>query len=308
MEEVVGIVERHFGIALVRVKEDEWRSLSGCPQCGDGGKGHNSDRFRLLLNGPSNPRVWCRKCGYIAFVDALDSARPLSEEDKMKLRMAAIERRQEEQQRQMDALQRMLTCQDHLLYHNNTMNGEGLEYWWEEGIQTAQVQEYMLGYCHDCPTARGNASHTIPYLTGGKLYDIRHRLDVADDRGRYRRHVAGLPHMLFHGDGLYANSDDILILEGEKKGIVVGAETGLNYVAVPGANGFVNSWAKRFDRFKGVYVAFDPDATKAAADVARLFGHRGLVVSLPVKADEFFVRCGGTKKDFMGYLAQARGA
>jgi len=141
MEEAVGIVERHFGIALVRVKDDEWRSISGCPQCGDGGKGHNSDRFRLLLNGPSNPRVWCRKCGYIAFVDALDSARPLSEEDKMKLRMAAIERRQEEQQRQMDALQRMLTCQDHLLYHKNTMNGEGLEYWWEEGIQTAQVRQ-----------------------------------------------------------------------------------------------------------------------------------------------------------------------
>lgn len=306
--DAVGLVERHFGRRMVRVSGSEYYSPDGCPWCG--GKPGKSDRFRLFLTGNSaGPRVWCRRCGKVAFVDALDSVTELTDEEKNELRLAAIEARQEEQDRRVSTLEKMHECRDHIGYHENTIpNGHGLDYWLAEGITVPLIEKWKLGYCVSCPTASFSPSFTIPYMARGQLWDIRHRLESPNGSGRYRRHMAGLPHLLFNGDGLYRDTDDIYIVEGEKKGIVLEDRTGSNFVAVPGASGFKKAWASKFDRFKNIYVLYDPDATDKAAEVASWFGDRGRIIYLPLKADDFFVRAGASKRDFERFVSIARPA
>ena len=308
MNDAVMIVESHFGIKMIQVGSDEYRSLNGCPWCGDGGKGKSSDRFRLFVNGATaGPRVWCRKCGRAAFVDALDGVGQITKEELEVLRLAAEERKRVEKEKQKSALAHMASCRDHLLYHANLVDKkQGAAYWAKEGIGEAAIREYKLGYCPQCPTAPYSASFTIPVMAGGVLYDIRHRLESPNGEGKYRRHIAGLPHMLFHMDALKSPANNIVIVEGEKKGIVLESFTGLNYVSTMGMCSFKQAWVPRFDVFKTVYVVLDPGAEKQAVEIAGWFNGRGRVVNLPVKADDFFVSFGGTKSGFMDYLAQAR--
>ena len=43
-----------------------------------------------------------------------------------------------------------------------------------------------------------------------------------------------------------------------------------------------------------------------AMDIVTLFGRQGRLVSLPVKADDFFTIYDGTKRDFVSYINDAR--
>ena len=72
-----------------------------------------------------------------------------------------------------------------------------------------------------------------------------------------------------------------------------------------GKGGFPPGWAARFAGLRTVYVALDPDAQDEAHKVAGLFKGRGHVVTLPVKADDFFVM-GGKPQEFREYMRQAR--
>ena len=221
--------------------------------------------------------------------------------------MAALEREQIAIKERLTALEQMHTCQDHEHYHKLlTHEGMGFDYWTSEGMNPATISKYMLGYCPSCPTAPAHASYTIPVMYQGQLYNIRHRLANPPNGGKYRPHMAGLPVMIFNADDLSAESDSILILEGEKKSMVVGQETDLPNIATMGMQAFKPAWARRLDRFQTVYVCYDPDATAKAREVARYFGTRGRVVKLPFKADDFFVRWKGTAADFQFYISTAR--
>ncbi len=95
-------VERHFNITLQQVSATEWRSLNGCPKCGDSGKGEQSDRFRVFTD---TPLVWCRRCGFMAFVDDLDgTGRRPTEQELTNIRLRQIERRQAEQEKRLARL------------------------------------------------------------------------------------------------------------------------------------------------------------------------------------------------------------
>jgi hypothetical protein len=72
-----------------------------------------------------------------------------------------------------------------------------------------------------------------------------------------------------------------------------------------GAQSFQQGWASKLDKFSTVYVCFDPDAVVKAREVAGYFVHRGRVVQLPFKADDFFVRYEGTAEKFHRYLEMA---
>jgi hypothetical protein len=175
-----------------------------------------------------------------------------------------------------------------------------------EGMSPDTVYRYKLGYCHSCPTMPGYASYTIPVMFSGKLYNIRHRIAKPPNGGKYRPHMAGLPAMIFNADDLLADSDQILILEGEKKSMVVGQETGLANIATMGKQSFKPGWAGKLKTFRLIYVCYDPDAKEQAVQTAQLFGTRGRVVDLPFKADEFFFLHDGTAEDFRYYMQQAR--
>jgi len=299
--EIVSSAERHYGVSFRHVGRGEYRSLGGCPKCGDGGKGTGSDRFRLFVD--DHALVWCRRCGFTEFIDNIDGSRP-TPEDIAERRMRSLERARQDHERRLSVLEQMHKSTDHLRYfHNLAAHTEAIEYWCGEGMSLQTIDDYMLGYCPRCPTDReGRASYTIPVMIRGKLFNIRHRLIGADNGDKYRPQMAGLPSVLFNADFLYQDSCRILITEGEKKSIIA-AQTGFENVGLMGKSGFNPAWAVRFERFPRVFVALDPDATEQAAEIAELFGDRGRVVILPDKLDDMIVRYGATKDDIESFLA-----
>ncbi len=302
----IAIAEEHFGIKFIRATHDEYYSPDGCPFCGDGGKSYGkSDRFRLMLSG--SPRVWCRQCGKVMFLDSLDD-NGMTEEEKLKRRMEAIERRQAEMEERMkraeDAIEEIKSSMVHLDYKKNLeYYPHAVDYWHSQGFTDETINSRMLGYCKECPTARFSDSYTIPFMYKGDLYNIRHRLAKPNGTGKYRPHMAGLPNMLYNADDLLRkDSKEILILEGEKKSIMVTQE--MPYfanVSIAGKKGFNDKWVSKFGNFSQVFVALDPDANEDAHRIASLFNSRGKVIHLPVKADDFFL-LGGTQNDFLRHI------
>lgn len=302
MLDPVIIAEQTFGIHLKHVRGDEWRSLNGCPFCGDGGKGSASDRFRVFTG--AKPRYWCRKCGKTGF---LDEARQLTESEKLEARIRALEQKAVEHERRMTRLEQLQATSPHLAYHRRLLRDEAaMEYWFSEGMTSETINHYHLGYCDRCPTDNeGRASYTIPVESNGRLWNIRHRLIGGDPGDKYRPHMAGLPTVLFNADYLReAEPARILIVEGEKKSIIA-AQSGFANVGIMGKSGFLREWVPKFERFARVYVALDPDATQNAAQLARLFGERGRVVLLPAKFDDLIVKYGAGAEDIEGFLASA---
>lgn len=304
--EIVAAAEAKYGVEFKKVTNGEYRSLGGCVWCGSSGKGSGSDRFRLFIDGPSGPRVWCRQCDNYEFLDADNDVG--TRIDKIEMRLAAVERKQKEHEDRLKMLEIMKKTTDHVQYYKNMVNNrfDALEYWISQGMNTETIDKYMLGYCDHCPTAPYSASYTIPIMYRQAPYNIRHRLIEPNGTGKYRPHMAGLPSMLFNADNLDNAGNSIMILEGEKKSMVVGQETGFPNVAIMGIKAFKESWVPKFDRFKRVYVALDPDADEDAYKIATMFNGRGRIVELPMKADDFFVIAGGNSDDFMNYVAWAR--
>lgn len=304
MNDIVATVQAHFGLRMKQATAYEWYSIDGCPFCG--GTPGKSDRFRLFIDSAqSGPRLWCRQCGKFMFVDSLDKVSSLSRDEIDKIQEEVRAARLAERQSALDS---MAVCTDHLSYHRNVVpNGKGIDYWLSEGIPVQSIKKFKLGYCHSCPTAPYSSSYTIPYMYDGGLYDIRHRLVNPNGHGKYRRHMSGLPSLIYNADALNVQyGENIFIVEGEKKGIVASDRVGINFVAVAGKCGFKRAWVSKFDRFKTVFVCYDPDALDKASEVAALFGVRGRLVTLPLKLDDFFVKAGGTANDFKDFLAMAR--
>jgi len=299
----VQVAEMHLGKRFIPVTPVEYRSPDGCPQCGGG---DDSDRLRLFLAGNSNPRVWCRRCGYLLYLDTLDAHNKLSEEEIERFKQELQKRREDEKKKQEDAIKKINASIDHLKYFNNMGNHlEAIEYWYGEGVNSESVNKYKLGYCDSCPTAPYSASYTIPVTRNGKLYNIRHRLVTPNGHGKYRPHMSGLPIMLFNADDLDVESKFGFVLEGEKKTIVIRQKTGIPSVGIMGMSSFSSGWVRSFGNWEQVYVCLDPDADKRAMEIVKLFNGRGRMVTLPVKADDFFVKYNGTVSDFEKFVGMA---
>ena len=309
----VSVAERHFGVRFVHVTRDEFRSMDGCPWCMDGGGSGHGDRFRLFLGGKSSPRVWCRQCGGLQFLDSLDG-KTFSDEELQALREQMEQRREEEKKVQEKALAAIMSSQDHVRYFHN-ITEEAVNYYLAEGLSHDSIQHYKLGYCAQCPTASYSASYTIPITYKQKLFNIRHRLISPNGSGKYRPHATNLPPMLFNADLLETESRFGLLVEGEKKSMVVTQETGIPSVAIMGNTTFRSSWAQKFDKWSRVIVIMDPDtdtiqkmrsSEEKAIEIAKSFNSRGLVAVVPVKVDDFFAKIKGTKEDFMHFVMEAR--
>jgi len=298
----VSFFETRFGLRAKKVGRFEYSAP--CPFCG------GNDRFHFWADrGNYRCRPGQGHCGKAGWFDELDGVQPLTKEELLELRVSALERKQQEHEKRLSALEQMHRSQDHIHYHNLLVEqGLGFDYWASEGMKANTIKKYLLGYCPSCPTAPGFASYTIPVMAGGKLWNIRHRIARPIDGGKYRPHLPGLPSMMFNYDELKrTDADRVLILEGEKKAMIVSQETGIPNVATMGMQNFKPEWAARFGpQWREVLVCYDPDAMEKARDVARLFGKRGRVVNLFTKADDFFVKYGGTADWFESFLRNAR--
>lgn len=289
--------ETRFGITLRPATSTEWHGP--CPWCG----GH--DRFIVWERGTYMCRPGDGHCGRQGWVDELDGRHaPPTAEQRMRWAMQRAAREKADQEKGQRALAELRRSDPHLAYHRNVLNGQGLDYWLSEGMTMESIRTYRLGYCPSCPTYQASPSYTIPVIYRAQLWNIRHRLaNPPASGGKYRPHVAGLPSIMFNADDLLdASSEFILLLEGEKKSIVVSQETGLPNVAIMGSKGFLHQWVPMFNRFKVIYIVLDPDVEDDAKDIAGQLGGRAKIVHLPAKPDDFFVRLHGTADKFKAYL------
>lgn len=310
ISEPVAYVEQHFGIELTHVSGQEYRSLNGCPQCGDDGKGTGSDRFRLFAD--EHALCWCRKCGYKQFVDQLTNQR-LTDVERRLLKVEAEQRRakreREQTEKRLSALERMARSTAHLDYHRN-LDDDAIRYWHSQGITDESIEKYLLGFCHSCPTARGHASYTIPYFAsdGETLRNIEHRLVGVTKGDKYRPHRSDLGRQLFQAQ-IVRDSPELLLCEGAKKACVAQQET-FPAVGVQGTHGFDMRWLPHFSGTRKLYIAFDPDAMEPAWKLGQQIAKNSnidvRIASFPAKVDDFFVLYGGTASIFNEYLRYAQ--
>jgi hypothetical protein len=265
-----------------------------CPIC----KKADRDGFLIFLSG----YYWCRPGGCQGWLDENDNQKLTPEEirfRRLEAEQHRLKRQQDEQAKRLSALERMHQCQDHITYHQQ-MDCDDLDYWHSQGITDESIRRYLLGVCYRCPTDREHRpSYTIPIVNHGKLCNIRHRL-IGVDTDKYRPHMRDLGNTLFNADNLYTDADTVTIVEGAKKSIVL-SQYGLNTVGIMGMQGFPPAWAARFEPFREVLIALDPDAQDKAHEMAGYFQGRGRVVSLPVKPDDFFISS-GTIEEFRAFL------
>lgn len=294
IDDPIGAVEQFFGIRLKQVTEsgNEWRSTSGCPQCGDGGKGGRSDRFRVFTD--NSPRYWCRRCQFQGFIDELYGPKwsDLDGSARRQRILAAEIRAEEEKQRRralrQAALQRLRATNAAEEYHEALWdNPDAINYWLGEGLTVETIKQFRLGYCSGCPMDYPNhrPSVTIPVTYQGQLWDIRHRILDAKQNNKYRPHTKHLPIMLFNADNLHIDRWYIMIVEGEKKAMAATQAGWLN-VGIMGTHKFVEDMAHSFDGFKYVLVVLDPDAAKESLEIAKMFEGRGRSIVFNDKLDD----------------------
>ncbi len=301
IEEATRIAEQRWPGYDFRITGDE--AHGACPICGLADK----DGFIIYADGGT----YCRPGQHSGWLDD-DKADTLTAEEKrlrrIEAELARQRRKDAELERFKTAMERMHACRDHIAYHEQ-MTQRDLDYWSGEGIFPATVKKHKLGACDRCRTDKlHRPSYTIPVVNAKELCNILHRLrDFNGDpvqKDKYRPHLAGLGHTLFNADNVYLDVPTAMIVEGQKKSMVVN-QYGHHSVGTMGSAGFQQSWTPRFERFGLVYVVYDPDAQEKAAEVTSWFNGRGRQVILPAKADDFFV-LGGTPGDFETFLKLAR--
>jgi len=130
----------------------------------------------------------------------------------------------------------------------------------------------------DALSTAGGGYIVLPVTRGGQVVDLQ---------GRAFPETPGKPkYCNLPGERKYLYGEDsltgpwVLLCEGILD--AMSAElAGLPACAVFGTNGFKERWVDKFRRCLRVYVCFDRDATRKAAETACLFGTRGRVVVLP---------------------------
>jgi len=191
-------------------------------------------------------------------------------------------------------------------YHQN-MPAEKREYWHSEGINDALIDRYKLGYQPD-KWVDGSyvGAYTIPLRkTGsGELLNIQFRLE-GRRKDKYRQ-MAGLPQAPFDTNPGEPLPEQIILVEGAKKAIVVGDRTGVRTLGVPNKGAF-GRISDALESVKRVWIVPDPDGLTQAHDLAKRITGKGRVVTLPTKPDDFFVRYGGTLDQFRSAFKWAVG-
>lgn len=303
----IAIAEAHWHIRFQKTGRNEYRSLNGCPICGDGGKGDRSDRLRLFVDGDRS-RVWCRACDYKVFIDSLDKEKISADEWRIRAierRQAELERKQREHEERLSALERIHRCQDHIGYHR-FMTEQNRGWWHEQGIYDQAIDKFMLGFCPRCPTdTEHRPSFTIPVMRGGQLENIRHRIANVEGGNKYRPHMAGLGLQLFNADVLDEKPTRVLIVEGEKKTMVFD-QYGYPAVGILGKSSWYKAWIPWFDGVKEIVIALDPDAQDSAWNLAGILGERCRVAQFPQKPDDFIIQNNAGSRDIDAILRLAR--
>ncbi|MCP4990830.1 MAG: hypothetical protein GY928_33755 [Colwellia sp.] len=184
------------------------------------------------------------------------------------------------------------------------------------GLDENDAAKFSLGLCPKSPLSfpHYSASLTVPYTWKDYLLTIRHRLFEPNGRGKYLPDMTGLGSAMFGADILLKPLDDVVIVEGGIKVIIL-RKNGINAVGIPGAQ-FIGkfkkdtpkSWARLFGKVKTSYIALDPGMEEQAAKLCEHLNQSGNTtrhVMMACKPDDFFVQFGGNESQFKMLMAQA---
>jgi hypothetical protein len=252
-----------------------------CPRCG------GDDRFVVwLFEGVG----WCSHCKHSQwFIEIEEGNRDIAEAKAEKLR------------KQAESRMAMSKCQDWHAYHDSMEDGSLRMLWHQQGVGDEDVYKWGLGYCPSCPTASDYPSLTFPVHYLGTLMDIRHKLlgvpaERIEEVGKYRSHRAYVVPHPFNLDAI-ASYDDINVVEGEKKPIILARGGFPNTVGIPGATvtSDLLDRVSKMDRKQRIFLMLDPGAESHAANLARQITSMGIetFISDPfIKPDDMLVRYG----------------
>lgn len=187
-----------------------------------------------------------------------------------------------------------------------------LKLWQQDGISLESIKYFQLGYCKSKAIYCGyherienKETLTIPIFEDGQLINIRHRiLNPCNPHDKYRPEKPDRGLSLFNSGILNtsANTDDILLVAGEKKVIVLQQYIDFNILPIISSTGGCSSWYGQYAALWSsllatrvrIYIGFDPGEEKAAQRTAMLFGRRSYLVEFPMKPDDLCLLPNGT--------------
>lgn len=200
-----------------------------------------------------------------------------------------------DEKKALEAYQRLLSDPEALAYVTGT-----------RGISLETVKHFKLGLAQD---KAGTRWLTIPHYEAGKLMNVKSR-SLPPSEKTFRR-VKDCRSILFNGDILQGNPEEVFICEGELDAITLHDRDFKNVVSgTTGAGAFEPSWIDQLAKVKKVFLCYDPDEAgqKGARELARRLGYdRCFNITLPDGQDvnEFF-SSGHDVTDFQALVNQSR--
>jgi DNA primase len=233
---------------------------------------------------------------------------PLDPVKDLERRVRTLEQKQAEHEERLRKLEQLRSSNVHMQYHRN-LTPSLRDAWYQEGIFDEAIDRYLLGYARSCPTWPESASMTIPIFGyANELENVRHRLLTPGKGGKYRPEMPGLGSQLFNAPVLRRSHERVLIVEGEKKSIVMD-QAGYPTVGVMGCSNWKPEWFGWFDAGR-VIVCFDPGAEDHALKLGSIFAGNGFsdvrVARFPMKPDDMIVRADAGSRDIEAILSVAR--
>lgn len=297
-----------------KVSSREWSS--SCPSCG--GVPHKNgelpDRFRMWTNANGKNKImgWCRSCSYVWFPK---NDIPLTPEEFARWKreqIAVEERRKLEAEKAIELLKSQKLWE---FYHSelNEWAYEVLDSW---GICKENAAFWKLGLIKDYVVRSGDESYHSPAISipcwnfDGGIQNIKVRvLNPQSGKDRYRSIYKVGRDVLFVARPDIKDTRACVVVEGEKKAMVVAATK--QDVQVVGVQTKSPSTAtlRELDRFDKIYLILDPDAKvaeKGGVSAERrmvdvLDKSRTSVVHLPGKVDDLILRHGLVLEDAMRF-------
>ncbi|MDY0187582.1 MAG: DnaB-like helicase C-terminal domain-containing protein [Syntrophus sp. (in: bacteria)] len=199
-----------------------------------------------------------------------------------------------DEKRVLEAQNRLLNDIDALEYITGT-----------RGISLETVKGFNIGLEIDI---NGGRWLTIPHYEKGKLINIKSR-SLPPAEKTFRR-VKDCRSILFNGDAIGTNKEEIVITEGEIDTLTLIDRGIKNVVGITaGAGSFDPSWIDQFQAVKKIILMYDPDepGQKGAREAARRLGYdRCFNVVLPDGQDvnEYF-RSGHDLFEFQALIGES---
>lgn len=288
-----------LGLDRVAFKRSDSKSYRGpCPRCG------GTDRFCIFTWRPwPHWYATCNQCAWKGWADELVPELRHSFSAELKLEWDRI-RREEQAKQARELLTRRKAFAKERVWesfhaklnqqHRQKLRSWGIDDSWQDYLQIGFVSKKY--YWNE--TMRWSPAISFPYFGANREpITMQYRLmgEGITDRYRFEK---GLGTCFYNTTPDEPIGEDVLIIEGVKKGIVVRilGRLNLTVLAVPSKSDF-GGVEKAITHCIRKWVLLDPDSITQSNKLASRIDGKCLAAELSVKVDDMLLadRCGGWK-------------